>query len=89
MVDPLLLVHSLVISENVDMAISKHPYFVHTLEEAMAVARRKKWWDVNALRPTCTDHEEAWTELEAFNWRDQLAFAFVHETQAEGEHALC
>lgn len=49
-VDPLLLVHSLVISENVDMAISTHPYYVHTMEEAMATARWKKWWDVNALK---------------------------------------
>jgi len=50
MVDPLLLIHSLVISQNADMAISKHPYFVHTMEEAMATARWKKWWDVNALK---------------------------------------
>ena len=50
MVDPLLLIHSLVISQNTDMAISKHPYFVHTMEEAMATARWNKWWDVNALK---------------------------------------
>ena len=50
MVDPLLLIHSLVIAENADMAISKHPYYVHTMEEAMATARWNKWWDVNALK---------------------------------------
>lgn len=50
MVDPLLLIHSLIISEKVDMAISKHPYYIHTMEEAMATARWKKWWDVDALK---------------------------------------
>ncbi|KAL4563496.1 hypothetical protein LXL04_027539 [Taraxacum kok-saghyz] len=49
-VDPLLLLHSLVIVEDVDMAISKHPLYVHTMEEAMATARWKKWWDVDSLR---------------------------------------
>ena len=49
-VDPLLLIHSLVISDDVDMAISKHPFFVHTLEEAMATARWKKWWDIESLK---------------------------------------
>lgn len=49
MVDPLLLIHSLVVKEGVDMAISKHPFYVHTMEEAMATARWKKWWDVSAL----------------------------------------
>ena len=49
-VDPLLLIHSLVVSEKADMAISKHPFYVHTMEEAMATARWKKWWDVDGLR---------------------------------------
>ncbi|KAL4588358.1 hypothetical protein LXL04_001242 [Taraxacum kok-saghyz] len=49
-VDPLLLLHSLVIVEGADMAISKHPLYVHTMEEAMATARWKKWWDVDSLR---------------------------------------
>ncbi|KVI05231.1 Protein of unknown function DUF616 [Cynara cardunculus var. scolymus] len=49
-VDPLLLLYSLVIKEDVDMAISKHPFYVHTMEEAMATARWKKWWDVDSLR---------------------------------------
>ncbi|TKY59664.1 hypothetical protein E2542_SST16756 [Spatholobus suberectus] len=116
MVDPLLLIHSLVISQNVDMAISKHPYFVHTMEEAMATARWKKWWDVNALKMQmetyCENGLQPWSpsklpyasdvpdsalilrkhglssnlfsclifnELEAFNPRDQLAFAFVRD----------
>ncbi|KAK4271834.1 hypothetical protein QN277_020467 [Acacia crassicarpa] len=116
MVDPLLLIHSLVISENVDMAISKHPYYVHTMEEAVATARWKKWWDVNALKlqmetycdfglqpwsssklPYTSDVPDSalilrkhglrsnlWSclmfnELEGFNPRDQLAFAFVRD----------
>ncbi|XP_028764886.1 uncharacterized protein LOC114722933 [Neltuma alba] len=115
-VDPLLLIHSLVISENVDIAISKHPYYVHTMEEAMATARWKKWWDVNALKlqmetycdyglqpwspsklPYASDVPDSalilrkhglrsnlWSclifnELEGFNPRDQLAFAFVRD----------
>ncbi|GMH20790.1 hypothetical protein Nepgr_022632 [Nepenthes gracilis] len=48
--DPLLLIHSLVMKENVDMAISKHPYFVNTIDEAMATARWRKWLDVEALK---------------------------------------
>lgn len=50
MVDPLLLIHALVVNEKADMAISKHPYYVHTMEEAMATARWKKWWDVDGLK---------------------------------------
>ncbi|KAK7303116.1 hypothetical protein RJT34_14017 [Clitoria ternatea] len=116
MVDPLLLIHSLVVSENVDMAISKHPFYVHTMEEAMATARWNKWWDVNALKVQmetyCENGLQPWgpnkqpyasdvpdsalilrrhgvgsnlfsclmfNELEAFNPRDQLPFAFVRD----------
>ncbi|XP_028754916.1 uncharacterized protein LOC114714350 [Neltuma alba] len=116
-VDPLLLIHSLVINENADMAISKHPYYTHTIEEAMATARWKKWRDVNALKMQmetyCENGLQPWSpsklpyasdvpdsalilrkhgmasnlfsclmfnELEAFNPRDQLAFAFVRDT---------
>ncbi|ESW19899.1 hypothetical protein PHAVU_006G164800 [Phaseolus vulgaris] len=116
MVDPLLLIHSLVISDDVDMAISKHPYYVHTMEEAMATARWKKLLDVNALKMQmetyCENGLQPWTpekqpyesdvpdsalilrrhglgsnlfsclifnELEAFNPRDQLPFAFVRD----------
>ncbi|KAL3523408.1 hypothetical protein ACH5RR_016242 [Cinchona calisaya] len=114
-VDPILLIHSLVIKENVDMAISKHPFFVHTMEEAMATARWKKWWDVDGLKTQmetyCENGLKPWTpnkpypsdvpdtaliirkhsmatnlfscllfnELEAFNPRDQLAFAYVRD----------
>ncbi|KAK7245672.1 hypothetical protein RIF29_40520 [Crotalaria pallida] len=115
-VDPLLLIHSLVISEDVDMAISKHPFYVHTMEEAMATARWKKWLDVNALKVQmetyCEHGLEPWSpsknpyvsdvpdsalilrrhelgsnlfsclmfnELDAFNPRDQLPFAFVRD----------
>ncbi|KAK4440166.1 hypothetical protein Salat_0351500 [Sesamum alatum] len=114
-VDPLLLIHSLVVKEKVDMAISRHPYFVHTMEEAMATARWKKWWDVNALKiqmeTYCENGLQPWNsnkpyptdvpdsalilrkhslasnlfscllfnELEAFNPRDQLPFAYVRD----------
>ncbi|XP_022926660.1 uncharacterized protein LOC111433726 isoform X4 [Cucurbita moschata] len=116
MVDPLLLIHSLIVTEDADMAISKHPYYIHTMEEAMATARWKKWWDVDSLKnqmetycenglqpwspsklPYTTDVPDSalilrrhgrgsnlfscllFNELEAFNPRDQLAFAFVRD----------
>ncbi|XVF87171.1 hypothetical protein PTKIN_Ptkin18bG0097600 [Pterospermum kingtungense] len=116
MVDPLLLIHSLVVSRDADMAISKHPYYIHTMEEAMATARWKKWFDVDALtrqmETYCENGLQPWTtdklpyttdvpdsalilrkhglgsnlfscllfnELEAFNPRDQLGFAFVRD----------
>ncbi|PWA84073.1 hypothetical protein CTI12_AA161950 [Artemisia annua] len=115
-VDPLLLLHSLVIEKDVDMAISKHPFYVHTMEEAMATARWKKCWDVDSLRiqieTYCENGLQPWSskkhpypsdvpdsaiilrkhgvannmfscllynELEAFNPRDQLPFAFVRD----------
>ncbi|GAB4840619.1 Alkaline ceramidase tod1 [Ancistrocladus abbreviatus] len=115
-VDPLLLIHSLVIKENVDMAISRHPFFTHTMEEAMATARWRKWLDIQALKTQmetyCENGLRPWShnklpypsdvpdsalilrrhgaasnlfsclmfnELEAFNPRDQLAFAFVRD----------
>nr|GMD86602.1 uncharacterized protein LOC109191984 [Ipomoea batatas] len=115
-VDPLLLVHSLVVKEGMDMAISKHPLYLHTMEEAMATARWKKWGDVEALRVQmetyCENGMQPWTskkpypsdvpdsaviirkhskatnlfscllfnELEAFNPRDQLPFAYVRDS---------
>ncbi|XP_030479852.2 alkaline ceramidase TOD1 [Cannabis sativa] len=116
MVDPLLLIHGLVVSKNVDMAISKHPFYIHTMEEAMATLRWKKWWDVIGLRTQietyCEFGLQPWSpnklpypsdvpdsaliirkhglksnlfsclmfnELEGFNPRDQLAFAFVRD----------
>ncbi|KAG4971275.1 hypothetical protein JHK85_037696 [Glycine max] len=97
-------------------AISKHPYYVHTMEEAMASARWKKLLDVNALKEQmetyCENGLQPWSpnkqpyasdvpdsalilrrhglgsnlfsclifnELEAFNPRDQLPFAFVRD----------
>ncbi|KAK6917186.1 Protein of unknown function DUF616 [Dillenia turbinata] len=115
-VDPFLLIHSFIVVKNVDMAISKHPFFVHTMEEAMATARWKKLWDIGALRDQmetyCENGMQPWSskklpytsdvpdtalilrkhtmttnlyscllfnELEAFNHRDQLAFAFVRD----------
>ncbi|KAM5587672.1 alkaline ceramidase TOD1 [Rosa sericea] len=116
MVDPLLLIHTLVVNEKADMAISKHPYYVHTMEEAMETARWKKWWDVDGLKRQmetyCENGLLPWTpdklpypsdvpdsalilrkhglrsnlfscllfnEMEAFNPRDQLAFAYVRD----------
>ncbi|KZV21402.1 hypothetical protein F511_18568 [Dorcoceras hygrometricum] len=114
-VDPLLLIHSLVVKEKVDMAISKHPFFSHTMEEAIATARWKKWWDVNGLKVQletyCENGLQPWSskkpypsdvpdsalilrrhslasnlfsclvfnELEAFNPRDQIPFAYVRD----------
>lgn len=49
-VDPLLLIHSLVIKEGADMAISKHPFFIHTMEEAMATTRWRKWLDIEHIK---------------------------------------
>jgi len=64
-VDPLLLLHSLVVAKDVDMAISKHPFNVHTMEEAMATARWKKWGDVESLRVQmeiyCENGLEPWS----------------------------
>ncbi|KAK3015970.1 hypothetical protein RJ639_006305 [Escallonia herrerae] len=115
-VDPLLLIHSLVIVEDADIAISRHPLYVHTMEEAMATARWKKWGDVDSLKTQmetyCDNGLMPWSpkklpypsdvpdsalilrkhgvatnlfscllfnELEAFNPRDQLAFAYVRD----------
>ncbi|XP_057797730.1 alkaline ceramidase TOD1-like [Salvia miltiorrhiza] len=115
MIDPLLLIDALVVGPNVDMALSRHPHFVHTMEEAMATARWKKWRDVDGLRVQmetyCENGLQPWhsnksyptdvpdsavmvrkhnaatnhfscllfNELEAFNHRDQLPFAFVRD----------
>ncbi|KDP37973.1 hypothetical protein JCGZ_04616 [Jatropha curcas] len=116
MVDPILLIHTLVVAEKVDMAISKHPFFIHTMEEALATARWRKWRDVDGLRiqmeTYCKNGLKPWTplklpypsdvpdsalilrkhgvksnlfsclvfnELEAFNPRDQLAFAYIRD----------
>ncbi|KHN47323.1 hypothetical protein glysoja_020191 [Glycine soja] len=99
-----------------EVFISKHPYYVHTMEEAMASARWKKLLDVNALKEQmetyCENGLQPWSpnkqpyasdvpdsalilrrhglgsnlfsclifnELEAFNPRDQLPFAFVRD----------
>ncbi|XP_062219605.1 alkaline ceramidase TOD1-like [Phragmites australis] len=115
-VDPLLLVHSLVVEKGVDMAVSKHPFNLHTMEEAIATARWRKWGDVDAIRVQmetyCENGLQPWSpiklpypsdvpdtaiiirrhglasdlfscllfnELEAFNPRDQLAFAYVRD----------
>uniref|UniRef100_A0A0E0JFG1 TOD1/MUCI70 glycosyltransferase-like domain-containing protein n=1 Tax=Oryza punctata TaxID=4537 RepID=A0A0E0JFG1_ORYPU len=115
-VDPLLLVHSLVVGKGADMAVSKHPLNLHTMEEAIATARWRKWGDVDAIRAQmetyCRNGLQPWSpsklpypsdvpdtaiiirrhglasdlfscllfnELEAFNPRDQLAFAYVRD----------
>ncbi|KAJ6673387.1 ALKALINE CERAMIDASE-RELATED [Salix viminalis] len=65
MVDPLILIHALVVSEKVDMAVSKHPFFTQTMEEALATARWKKWKDVDGLRNQmetyCENGLQPWT----------------------------
>lgn len=48
--DPLLLIHSLLVAAGADMAVSCHPLNVHTMEEAVATARWRKWPDVDGLR---------------------------------------
>ncbi|KAF0924852.1 hypothetical protein E2562_014938 [Oryza meyeriana var. granulata] len=115
-VDPLLLVHSLVVGKGAEMAISKHPFNLHTMEEAIATARWRKWGDVESIRAQmetyCRNGLQPWSpsklpypsdvpdtaiiirrhglasdlfscllfnELEAFNPRDQLAFAYVRD----------
>ncbi|CAM0880359.1 unnamed protein product [Alopecurus aequalis] len=115
-VDPLLLVHSLLIDKGADMAISKHPFNLHTMEEAIATTRWHKWGDVDAIRAQmetyCSGGLQPWStsklpypsdvpdtaviirrhasssdlfscllfnELEAFNPRDQLAFAYIRD----------
>lgn len=64
-VDPLLLIHSLIIKEDVDMAISRHPFYLHTLEEAMATARWTKWWNIDGLKNQmetyCENGLEPWS----------------------------
>lgn len=115
-VDPLLLVHSLLVGKGADMAVSKHPFNLHTMEEAIATARWHKWGDADAIRAQmetyCSNGLQPWSpsklpypsdvpdtaiiirrhgsasdlfscllfnELEAFNPRDQLAFAYVRD----------
>ncbi|KAL1567470.1 putative hexosyltransferase MUCI70 [Salvia divinorum] len=113
--DPILLIDALIMDPGVDMALSRHPYFMHAIEEAMATARWKKWRHVEGLRVQmetyCENGLQPWhsnksyptdvpdtamilrrhsattnlfscllfNELEAFNHRDQLAFAFVRD----------
>ncbi|XP_021866751.1 alkaline ceramidase TOD1 isoform X1 [Spinacia oleracea] len=115
-VDPLLLIHSLVIKEGVDMAVSRHPFFTNTMEEAMATTRWKKWLHIDEIQMQmetyCRNGLRPWSpsklpylsdvpdtalilrkhgvssnmlsclmfnELDAFNHRDQLAFAYVRD----------
>ncbi|KAM3348075.1 hypothetical protein ACQJBY_021779 [Aegilops geniculata] len=115
-VDPLLLVHSLLVGKGADMAVSRHPFNLHAMEEAIATARWRKWRDVDAIRAQmeayCSYGLQPWSpgklpypsdvpdtaiivrrhgsasdlfscllfnELEAFNPRDQLAFAYVRD----------
>ncbi|KAK9055984.1 hypothetical protein SSX86_027071 [Deinandra increscens subsp. villosa] len=87
-VDPLLLLHSLLIVKDADMAVSKHPLYVHTMEEVMATARWKKWLRyVPDSAIIIRKHGIAsnlfscllFNELEAFNPRDQIPFAFVRD----------
>jgi hypothetical protein len=49
-VDPVLLVHALLVRERADVAVSRHPFNRHTMEEAIATARWRKCRDVDAVR---------------------------------------
>jgi hypothetical protein len=64
-VDPLLLVHSLLVSKGADMAVSRHPFNLHTMEEAIATARWHKWGDVDAIRAQmetyCSNGLQPWS----------------------------
>ncbi|GLJ25998.1 hypothetical protein SUGI_0498710 [Cryptomeria japonica] len=114
-VDPFIILDALLIRKNGSMAIAKHPYNIHTMEEAIFTVRWHKWnkqavlhqmesyckeglqpWNPSKL-PFDSDvpdtglilrkHEIAtnlfscllFNELEAFNPRDQLAFAYVRD----------
>ena len=48
--DPLLLIHSLLFSNEADVALSQHPLNLHTMEDAIATARWRKWPDIHHLR---------------------------------------
>jgi hypothetical protein len=49
-VDPALLVHALLVREHADVAVSRHPFNRHTMEEAIATARWRKCGDVDGVR---------------------------------------
>lgn len=78
-VDPFLLIHSLVVMEDVDMAISRHPFYVHTMEEAMATARWKKWWDVDGLKKQmetyCDNGLQPWTPEKPYPSGNEFFFS--------------
>ncbi|KAH9297627.1 hypothetical protein KI387_029309, partial [Taxus chinensis] len=42
-VDPLLMLENLLIKQNAKIALSRHPYNVHTMEEAIFTVRWRKW----------------------------------------------
>lgn len=114
-VDPLLTLKNLLISHNAEIAMSKHPYNTHTIEEASFTVRWGKW-SKEAVRYQmehyCADGLQPWSsekfpyssdvpdtalilrkhnwqtnlfscllfnELQVFNPRDQLAFAYVRD----------
>jgi hypothetical protein len=114
-VDPLFILENLLINHNVDIAMSKHPYNTHTMEEAIFTVRWGKW-SKEAVRYQmenyCTDGLQPWSseklpyssdvpdtalilrkhslptnlfscllfnEIQVFNPRDQLAFAYVRD----------
>lgn len=66
-VDPLLLVHSFVAGKGADMAVSKHPFNLHTMEEAIATARWRKWGDVDSIREQmetyCRNGLQPWSPI--------------------------
>ncbi|KAH9311276.1 hypothetical protein KI387_026311, partial [Taxus chinensis] len=111
-VDPLLMLENLLIKQNAEIALSRHPYNIHTMEEAIFTVRWRKWnkeavrrqmedycaqglqpWSSKKL-PYTTDVGDSalilrkqsilakvfsclvFNEIQVFNPRDQLAFAF-------------
>uniref|UniRef100_J3KXJ6 TOD1/MUCI70 glycosyltransferase-like domain-containing protein n=1 Tax=Oryza brachyantha TaxID=4533 RepID=J3KXJ6_ORYBR len=86
-VDPLLLVHSLLVGKGADMAVSKHPFNLHTMEEAIATARWRKWDDVEAIRAQmetyCRNGLQPWSPSKlpypsGIVMQTQKEFAFLH-----------
>lgn len=114
-VDPLFILESLLVTHKVNIAMSKHPYNTHTMEEAIFTVRWGKW-SKEAVRyqmeSYCTDGLQPWSseklpyssdvpdtalilrkhslptnlfscllfnEIQVFNPRDQLAFAYVRD----------
>ncbi|GLJ25995.1 hypothetical protein SUGI_0498640 [Cryptomeria japonica] len=114
-VDPLLILENLLIKQKADMALSRHAYNIHTMEEAIFTVRWRKWNKEGVrqqMENYCADGLQPWNrkklpyvadvgdtalilrknnlpanlfsclvfnEIQVFNPRDQLAFAYVRD----------